>query len=271
MPILTIYGDEAGNMPLKDTDLPFTVGSVATFNELAADTDRSRQLTWTLSRVQSVHPGAFVAYVQPHTGYSKALFKRHSRLDTMARFRRLQTGAHRYLADDGIRSQNLIWIECMEFALFHMISHIIYLDRIDGLRIVLHRKTLAASSARFLRDTLPGIHTRLLGIAEGIEETDANMGQAIRERIAFDPLTVDLAWGDTNERTSDGYGVHLAHCVASNALRSLRKNQLSDFEKHIQPGAVKKSLWDLTDMMTRPLDPKSIARWEKDTGLRAPQ
>ncbi len=264
MATLFAFGDESGTMPLTDVDSPFVTAIVAWLDDKPSINSSKCQPGELLRQLSKTRAILSVAFVKPHVGYGERLSRRLSRTDTMARVRRLIDGSNRaYYPAGGVAPRNQLWVECMHTTIGLAAVRAAARAAIDIADVVLDEKTLPRESRHLLTSQLGQIKTQVRAVAAGHPVLSL-----LSDRLGFAADSRRIRWSDDpTVQEADG-GLLSAHVVAHHFHKGLGSSS-EEFIEQINdafPGCTH----DLTDLVTREISPKVIARWERETGLRAP-
>jgi hypothetical protein len=272
MSLLKIYADEAGTMPLADTDEPFVTGMVSVVGSDLQIRERHNlgkapEFCGCLSQVgANIH----FCYIRPGLGYAKAIGSKLSKMDTMARMTRLMTGGNtKYLPPEGISYRNMVWSISMNQAMYAIFLRAAASGPVSEVEMFFDQKTMARQSRTHFREAAQMITNNLRRTV--LRFADARPLDAAQLLRNVDGLEhIKIHWSDEPdfERASDGLTV--AHHLSSLARRFLIKGR-TDFSEYLTTAGYTQFEKDITATVTAPISRESIESWKKQTGLLEPQ
>lgn len=262
-------------MPLADNDKPFVAATVAVLDKTPSLVRGSNDDNKLVEIFKELNLIPFAAVVKPYPGYGKAIKARHDKMQVMARYTRLVTGANTQYLDqktllDGFDSRNTVWCHAMLQAIAHTILHIVFNGTISTIQIILHEKTMRPPMRLFFKEMV------IKQICEGISQYFTNFlpvnPSVIRlwkSRVQFSPETTFLNWSDDSEEFRKEFGLRLADRFSRKIYQAEVKNQ-AGIKTAFRVAGFDDFVVDISELVTR-LSQRAIDNFKRKTGLPEPK
>jgi len=265
-----IYADESGTMPLDDHDKPFVGAVVGAAHPILAGGDLMLSQQRLIGHLRTEQTTPSVCHVIPHAGFGELVRTKFSKMNTMARARRLVTRQHAYLPADGFSARNLIWGHCVTQAVGQILRAHVFTSPVSSLEIVLDEKTLAAGERDLFTDECRKIPERLLDALNRLRHFDPSKIDLALAHMRLTPATVKVRWSDDPTVSGAEHGLRLADRLAWHHRKHLLKPTKPSFHEVLAEAGWPGDVIDVTPLVTMPLHPEAIEEWKRDTGLPEP-
>lgn len=270
MNTLFIFGDESGNLPLREEDGVFVGATVATQSPLEKIEERNRNPRWLVQKLQEYSAHPFVAYIRPVPGYGAAVKSKLEKMDIMARSKRLLYGEHPYLPQGGIALRNFVWMHCIFQAITQSFAWSIIGGPIDALRIILHQKTLAPENRQLLVDVVKRSPASAREILARARKLYGNMADRYLSNMRVDPSRISVSWSNDPGTSGAQPGLLLADRLAWHYRRDLVGLNKTRIDDEMTKAGFERFAMDITKIVTAPINRRSIENWKWATGLPEP-
>ena len=275
MTTLYIFGDESGTMPVNDNDKLFVAATVAILNNKPAYIKGSNDNNKVVDIFKDLDIMPFAAIVKPFPGYGKAVEYKYEKMNVMARATRLVTGANaKYLdkkvLEKGFDLRNMVWVHAMLQAIAHSVLNKVFTNKIDSVKIILHRKTMMPSMRVLFKEMITsqmGVGTR--EFIRSFYSMNQDLVSRWESNVAFSADSTSLNWSDDSVILEKQFGLKLADRLA----RKIYNDNISNtqhFENMLKDAGFKDFLVDITNAVSR-LDPRLVDNFKKNTGLPEPK
>ncbi|MEK0337123.1 MAG: hypothetical protein QQN41_06780 [Nitrosopumilus sp.] len=262
---MTIYGDEAGTMPLRESEGYFVVAVFASFKKLSETSFPSSNPKWPLNFLVKVKGEPQIFYINPDSAYEDIVVKKLNKLDIMARYRKLITGTHKYVTKKGIIARNYIWTTCIHKAIGQAILSVLHRSKITEINIVLDQKSLKPETELFFRDQIKLLPDLMINVILKSPSLSYPIACKLRNRINFTSNNISVEF---NSDSTPPVGLRIAHYLASHAFQELEEtNNISILEEI----GFKDRVLDYTTYLMKPISINAIRKWNKETGLNEPR
>ncbi len=266
MATVHIFGDEAGTMPLAETDSPYVSATVSFIGDLPTIDPSKLQRRGLLRQLSDGQGFPFATFIYPDEGFGTRLRRRLSLTDTMARVRRLADGANRqYYPEGGTSPRNLIWIEAMQITLGLAVLQLASRCPITAVHVLLDEKVLPKEGRALLRSQLPKLKSYVDNLCLADPRT-----AGLCERMRFDSEDVTITWSDEIVNPEETCRVALADAFAGFLLNDLTCSR-TRFRGLMTEYGFQECVEDITQIVDRDVRPEVQTKWERDTGLRVPR
>jgi hypothetical protein len=277
---IDIYGDEGGYGPVKDSDEVLVVSALAVPRGIVSEIPLKRQnLESTVKHLGHFQAALATGIVKPTPGYGDALAKKVAKYQFVATVNG-ELGRPRVWFDDGsqIRPNNLVWATAMDLLMAWVIPLAAKRKNIfvEHVRIFLNSISATPQMRKFFRD-LATQHIPQSSVDVCIANAD-NMDLPPEYRTAslrwadkFRFKSVSVQFDDEKPFDGDKGFMWLADSAAHYAFRELRNVEPHPgFLDALRPiGKQGEEVQNLTDAVIFH-DPRSLDRWEAETGTKVP-
>lgn len=258
---LYIFGDESGTMPFDDNDKPFVAGTVALLEKKPAQVQK--KLFEILRELNAV---PFIAMVKPFPGYGKLVKAKYDKMETMARAKRLATGAS---APEELNYRDVVWSHAMINAIGSAVSHFVLTASIDDVQILLDQKSMKPPGrALFTGMVINHMGVGITQILERIEHRDPGAISEWKNHVRFTDKTTRINWSDESDEFEGEFGLKLAHRLSQTVYR-WQMNPAIDMGTMVRDTGFEDCVMDITKIITR-LDQRIVDNFKRDTGLPEP-
>ena len=265
MATLWIFGDEAGIMPLADTDEVFVAATIGFLG--LPPTQRKFDEAALITALVAARALPTLALVRPFPGFAKTLDAKFTRMNTMARCTRLLTGANaNYLTPDGFNLRNVVWEYAMVQALVKAFSSAIERSRIDDVVVILDQKAIAAPTRKLFEDQIRRTPENMVSVHRQALRGGLGSEQHIR-RLALSRESIRVQWSDERLSREARDGLLLAHHLASRTFRDVRRGRPPQFVEKLREARLPCGEIDVTRILIAPLAVSAVREWERRTGL----
>ncbi len=261
---LTVYCDEAGTMPLEDTDGPFVCAALGVTGQIPRPDEVVGRPEWILNQIERFSGFPHVSYVEPAKGYAVALKTAHGQLQRMAMITREQSGSNKaYVGPDGIPLRNSIWTKAMLVAIGQMLIGPLARAPVESIRIILDQKTMTSELRALFRRNTSTMGEILRANIRVTAAPDPAVAQYFLNNMRFEQQDISLAWSD--ELDKEPIGLKFAHYLASLSWKQL-KSQRPGILDPLRATSYGECVADITDIITAPPSEKNVDQWRKNTG-----
>ena len=270
MNTLYVYADECGGIPLDDADEPFVGAAVSATQPVTGTTSLRFDVGLLLRHMARSGASPFLAHVKPFPGYGQQVTSKLSKMDTMARARRLTTGVHAYSPPGGIALRHVLWIHCVSQAVGMAFTRRAFQVPISRLVVTFDRLTLVPESRCLVIDECRKIPERLLAIANENHSSAPRQLDGLIGNLQVGPADVVIQWSDDPSASGTEDGLHLADRLAWHYQKHLQKPTTPSFLDLLAQAGHTGITHDVTPLVIAPLERGSIETWKRDTGLPEP-
>jgi hypothetical protein len=264
---LRIYGDEAGTMPVQDSDGPFLVAVVGILGRQLTEEMVSLHRKPMIAALGSDEIIPMVSYVRPVPGFEIAFTAKLSKFNTMARYTRLQSGVNaEYMVKEGFRARNHVWIYCMIHAIGKVVLDALSRSPVTSVEVYLDQKTLPGPTRRFFEDQIREIRKSIDKTIGGLIGKDPNLGKRLALRSVYDKRSISVVWSNDEAASEAVHGLCFAHNLARRVFGDL-KSQVGDSSLDTGDRCIE----NLTQYLMSPIERESIEQWKSSTGLPEPE
>jgi hypothetical protein len=272
MNVLRFYCDESGTMPINDNDPPFVAATVAILGDFPDVGARNGRISWLLEKLEEFEVIPYVAYVQPKPGFSIALEAKLSKLNTMARYRRLMDGANNpYLNPEGFRPRNFIWLHCMQQAVARGLAIALFKHQIDRIELYLDEKTLTEPESRLMLRQGLRVSVNFHRVLEALRRLNPGEIEQLQNNLRTSELSTSLYWNNESSSVPAQGGLTLAHYLSSHARRNFENQTNNGILNSLREKGFTHFFDDITDVIMAPIAREVVERWRSATGLPEPE
>src|SRR5262249_10759868 len=148
----------------------------------------------------------------------------------------------------------------------------VHLDRIV---VILDEKTLQDEERHLFRTQLENMAQPIVEVILGARDVFPEHAVRLEAMAAAMPRgagAISVAWTDEVSGTQYGGAMAVADSLASNLYQEIRKiDSRPGMSQALRAAGYEHFLTDATDVVVGPLNPQTVDRWERLTGLRAPK
>lgn len=273
---LQVYGDEAGTMPVRDSDDVFVGAafSVADPSPLATLKLRRSNAQTTARSLAAVGAFPSCALVRPFPGYEAALTQRLERLSILSLSAQRVRGVSGYVPPEGLRTPNYVWMSAMKAAILRAIEAFVIRARTRPDRVVvfLNSKTLTPLQRVLAEEGMRELGVTFHRAILRMRALEPRTAQMYPETGVIGPTTIAIQWDDQAGFRGSPGAMFLADSLATNMARDLRRTRRKRGMRVALTGAGYDSyrVIDITRFMIAPLHAESIAQYERLTGVAVP-
>jgi hypothetical protein len=272
-----VYADEAGGLPLRDSDDVFVAAAFAVPRSVRLELLPSGRVgakrTVELLRQIGGHPQCM--YVRPFPGYSASLHRRLDWMSGMGLTIRRRSGVNAsFVGPEGIRDTSYVWTAPMTAAVQLAMNAAIFATGAypARVRVFFDAKSLPTEAATMVKTQTGHIgHHLQTSLGRTLEKfpADERTQKLVASSAALAPVTIE--WEDEPGFSGAAPGLHLADSLSSRICRAIRRRRRQrGMREALETAGYKGAILNYTSQIIRPPDPSTIADWERRTGLVLP-
>lgn len=265
---LYVFGDEFGTMPTVEGQGVFLAATVSVCGELPGIRHFDGHRSSLLKQLDEFEAFPFVGYVIPESGYGSQFEAKFQRMNLMARASRLVNGSNsHYLNPEGLRPRNMVWSYCMVTALAGAVAKMVFRESVQTIRVHLDQKSMSRADRALFNGTIARLvpNLRSLLAEAGSEPTARSALQAIQ-----DCREATVTWSDEIECPSLKTGLALADSLARHSGKSIKRGAEGAHLMWLRSPKWETSSMNMTKLVLRPLQMRTISQWKTQTGLPEP-
>lgn len=275
-----LYCDEAGNMPVEDTDDAFVSAVVAVNDVRVSIPERYHAPEWTAKYLKELRAFPTCNYVRPRIGFGRTFAQKLAAVKFMVETDRKNGRPREWFQNpEDVRPKNFVWIFSMEIAIGASLITPAFMFNFSVERISVHLNAKSFSPdmkkffVEFLRGTIPRTAKQIF--VRGAQDPKVHpkarkWNAAAAERMG--PEAVDIEWDDEPTFSGDRGVMWLAHSLANNTHAEVRmKDRRPGMAYEMARVGIQKfwSMKDITEKLERP-NYKAHRNWERETGVKIP-
>jgi len=255
-------------MPLHEADGPFVAAIVATVTKPAnLGQVKKNSSAWLVGKLRENSACPFVVYVKPGSGYGQAADGKFTKMEIMARYRKLLTGKGTLIRLGEGGRRNFVWSHAMVQAVARAAVRHAFEGPIERLEIALDQKTFAKEQKALPMKSFLLLPRQVQDIVEECSWIDPAAARSFRANFRVTKQSISVCWSNEPAAAGSEMGLTLADRLAHHYYRHLTGRNGNSFELQMQAAGFRDLALDITQLITRPMNRQVVERWKMDTGL----